>query len=69
MGGLAKALYLKTHASEVARDVCSNRETMIITNHGEIKVIVQKIQVCEQAQESLGLLKMLAQFMASIERG
>ena len=61
--------YLKTHASEVVRDVCSNRETMIITHHGEAKVIVQDIHVYEQTQESLALLKILAQSSASIERG
>lgn len=61
--------YLKTHASEVLRDVCSKRETMIITHHGEAKVIVQDIHVYEQTQESLALLKILAQASASIERG
>jgi prevent-host-death family protein len=61
--------YLKTHASEVVRDVCSNREPMIITHHGEAKVIVQDIHAYEQTQESLALLKMLAHSSASIERG
>ena len=61
--------YLKTHASEVVRNVCSNRETMIITHHGEAKVIVQDIHVYEQTQESLAMLKILAQSSASIERG
>jgi len=61
--------YLKTHASEVVRDVCSNRETMIITHHGEAKVILQDIHVYEQTQESLALLKILAQSSGSIERG
>jgi PHD/YefM family antitoxin component YafN of YafNO toxin-antitoxin module len=60
--------YLKTHASEVLRNVCNNRETMIITHHGEAKVIVQDIHVYEQTQESLALLKMLAQSSASIDR-
>jgi hypothetical protein len=42
---------------------------MIITHHGEAKVIVQDIHVYEQTQESLALLKILAQSSASIERG
>jgi len=42
---------------------------MIITHHGEAKVIVQDIHAYEQTQESLALLKMLAQSSASIERG
>jgi hypothetical protein len=42
---------------------------MIIIHHGEAKVIVQDVHVYEQTQESLALLKMLAQSSASIERG
>lgn len=61
--------YLKTHASEIVRDVCSNRDTMIITHHGEAKVILQDIRVYEQIQESLALLKILAQSSARIEQG
>jgi PHD/YefM family antitoxin component YafN of YafNO toxin-antitoxin module len=61
--------YLKTHASEVIKDICANRETMIITHHGEAKVIVQDIHIYEQTQESLALLKMLAKSSASIDRG
>ena len=61
--------YLKAHASEVIRAVSDNRETMIITHHGEAKVILQDIHVYEQTQESLALLKMLAQSSKSIEQG
>lgn len=61
--------YLKTHASELIREICANRDTMIITHHGEAKVIVQDIHVYEQTQESLALLKMLAHSSASIDRG
>jgi PHD/YefM family antitoxin component YafN of YafNO toxin-antitoxin module len=61
--------YLKTHASAVVRDVCSNRETMIVTHHGEVRVIVQDIHVYEQTRENLALLKMLAQSSGSIDRG
>ncbi|RXK88107.1 type II toxin-antitoxin system Phd/YefM family antitoxin [Chlorobaculum sp. 24CR] len=61
--------YLKMHASEVLQNVYGNREAMIITHHGEAKVIVQDIHVYEQTQECLALLKMLVQSSASIERG
>lgn len=61
--------YLKAHASEVIRDVSDNRETMIITHHGEAKVILQDVRIYEQTQESLALLKMLAQSSKSIEQG
>lgn len=52
--------YLKTHASEVIRDVAENKKTMVITHNGEAKVILQDVTVFEQTQESLALLKILA---------
>lgn len=42
---------------------------MIITHHREAKVILQDIHIYEQTQESLALLKMLAQSSKSIEQG
>lgn len=58
--------YLKAHASEVVRDVSNNHETMIITLNGEAKAVLQDIEVYEQNQESLSLLKILAQSSASL---
>lgn len=52
--------YFKARASEVIKDVTDNQKTMIITQNGEAKVIVQDIRVFEQMQESLALLKILA---------
>jgi len=52
--------YLKTHASEVIRDVAENKKTMVITHNGEAKVILQDVKVFEQTQEALALLKILA---------
>ena len=49
--------YFKAHASEVIKDVSDNRKTLIITQNGEAKVIVQDIRSFEQSQESLALLK------------
>ncbi|NHQ60261.1 type II toxin-antitoxin system Phd/YefM family antitoxin [Chlorobium sp. BLA1] len=61
--------FLKTHASEVIREVSANRGTMIITHNGEAKVIVQDVHLYEETQESLALLKILAQSSQSIEKG
>ncbi len=58
--------YLKAHASEVVRDVSNNHDTMIITLNGEAKAVLQDIEVYEQNQESLALLKILAQSTASL---
>lgn len=52
--------YLKTHASEVIRDVSDNQKTMIITHNGEAKVVLQDVKVYEQTQEAIALLKILA---------
>jgi prevent-host-death family protein len=52
--------YLKTHASEVIRDVAKNQKTLIITHNGEAKVVLQDVKVFEKTQESISLLKILA---------
>ena len=52
--------YLKTHASEVVRDVSDNQKTMVITHNGEAKVVLQDVKVYEQTQEAISLLKILA---------
>ena len=52
--------YLKTHASKLIRDISNNQKTMIITQNGEAKVILQDIKLYEQTQESLAMLKILA---------
>ena len=52
--------YLKAHASEILRDVSNNRKTMVITQNGEAKVILQDVKIYEEMQESLALLKIIA---------
>lgn len=61
--------YLRAHASEVIRDITEKQKTMIITQHGEAKVVVQDIHVFEQTQESLVMLKLLAQSKISLQQG
>jgi len=61
--------YLKTHASEIIRDVTANQKTLVITQNGEAKVILQDVKVFEQTQESLVLLKILAQSSKSLKTG
>jgi prevent-host-death family protein len=61
--------YLKAHASEVVRDITENHKTMVITHHGEAKVVVQDIHVYEETQESLAMLKLLAQSKKSLQHG
>ena len=61
--------YLKSHTAEALRDVSDNQRTMVITQHGEAKAVLQDIVSYEQTQESLALLKMLAQSSKSIQEG
>lgn len=61
--------YLKAHAAEVIRDIVDNQKTMIITQNGEAKVVVQDVKEYEKTQESLALLKILALSSKNIKEG
>jgi prevent-host-death family protein len=61
--------YFKAHAAEIIRNLSENQETMIITQNGEAKAIVQDIRKYEETQESLALLRILAQSRKNIEQG
>lgn len=52
--------YIKSHASEVVRDLESGGETVIITLNGEAKAVIQDIHQYEKTQETLAMLKILA---------
>jgi len=52
--------YIKTHASEVVRNVSENQQTLIITHNGEAKAVLQDVKIYEKTQESIALLKILA---------
>ena len=52
--------YLKAHASEIIRDITNSNKTLVITQNGEAKAILQDIKKYEQIQDSLALLKILA---------
>jgi prevent-host-death family protein len=52
--------YLKAHASEMLRDLSDNQKTMIITQNGEAKAVLQDIKSYEEMQASLALLKILS---------
>ena len=61
--------YLKAHAAEIVRDMVRERGPLFITQNGEAKVVIQDIASYEQTQESLALLKMLAQSSKSLQEG
>ena len=61
--------YLKAHASELIRDITTNRQTLIVTHNGEAKVVVQDIRSYERMQETLALLKILTGSSQNMKRG
>ena len=61
--------YLKAHASELVREVSKEHKTLIITQNGEAKVVVQDLESYENMKESLALLKILAQSSKSKKEG
>lgn len=52
--------YLKANAAELIDEINKEQKTLVITQNGEAKVIVQDIKIYEQIQETLAMLKLLA---------
>jgi prevent-host-death family protein len=61
--------YFKAHASEIIRNITEKHKTMIITQNGEAKAVVQDIHLYEETQESLAMLKILAMSGQSLREG
>ena len=61
--------YLKAHASELIRDIITSQQTLVVTQNGEAKVVMQDIRSYERMQETLALLKILTRSKQSIARG
>ncbi len=61
--------YLKAHTAKIIGELSARRGTMVITQNGQAKAVVQDIDTYEQMQESLAMLKLLAQSQKSAEAG
>ena len=61
--------YLKTHASELIRNITNTQQALVVTHNGEAKVVVQDIRSYERMQETLALLKILTGSKQNIKRG
>ncbi|MGK0255754.1 MAG: prevent-host-death family protein [Arcobacteraceae bacterium] len=59
--------YLKAKTADVINNVNKNQRTIIITQNGEAKAVVQDIKSYENLQNSLNLLKLLVQSENDIE--
>jgi prevent-host-death family protein len=59
--------YLKAKTADVINSVNENQRTIIITQNGEEKAVVQDIKTYENLQNSLNLLKLIVQSENDIE--
>lgn len=61
--------YVKTHASEILNRISDTHSTYVITQNGEAKAVIQDIEEYDKLQESLAMLKLIAQGVNDIEHG
>ena len=70
---LSKAIkpisYFKANAADIIRELNATHGTMVITQHGEAKAVIQDIEEYERIQETLALLKMISQGQKDLENG
>ena len=59
--------YLKAKTADVINSVNENQRTIIITQNGEAKAVIQDIKSYENLQNSLNLLKLIVQSENDIE--
>ena len=59
--------YLKSKTAEVINEANENKRTIIITQNGEAKVVIQDIKTYENMQNSINLLKLIVQSENDIE--
>jgi prevent-host-death family protein len=61
--------FLKAHAAEILQRLGEGRETLVITQNGEAKAVLQDVASYEETQETLALLKLLALGQREVEEG
>ena len=61
--------YLKANAAEVIEGLKKTHQPMVITQNGEAAMVIQSVADYEHTQDSLALLKMLAQSQQAVIEG
>jgi prevent-host-death family protein len=61
--------YLKSHTSKLIRDVSETGKTLVITQNGEAKAIIQDLASYEKMADTISLLKILAMSSKSKVKG
>lgn len=61
--------FFKANAADIIKLLNETHGTMIITQRGEAKAVIQDITEYERTQEALALLKMIAQGQDDLKKG
>lgn len=61
--------WLKNNAKQLVETVAETGNPMVITQNGEAKAVVMNVKAYDQMQESLALLRMLADSSRDVEAG
>ncbi len=61
--------WLKNNAKQLIESVDKTGNPMIITQNGEAKAVVMNVREYDQMQESLAMLRLLADSSADVEAG
>lgn len=61
--------WLKNNAKQLIETVSTTGNPMVITQNGEAKAVVMDVREYDQMQESLAMLRMLADSSADVEAG
>lgn len=61
--------YLKANAAAIVEKLKADHQPVIITQNGEAAMVIQSVAYYEQTQETLALLKMLAQSQQALAEG
>ena len=61
--------YLKQNTAEAVKEVHENHSSIVITQNGEAKAVLMGLVEYEQGQETLAMLKMIAQSKEAYTNG
>lgn len=61
--------WLKNNAKQMVESVAETGNPMVITQNGEAKAVVMNVREYDQMQQSLALLRMLADSSGDVEAG
>ena len=61
--------YVKSHAAEIIEKLSDGGPPVVITQNGEAKAVLMGVGEYERTQDSLTLLKILAQSSKNLEQG